>query len=66
MSGNFMSYVAQIGDVLSGDFLSGDLLVGDFMSYVARIGDFLSGDFMSGWLFDLDSVKSFWFLVIKL
>ena len=38
MSGDFLSYVAQIGVFLSGDF----------MSYVAQIGDFLSGDFMSG------------------
>ena len=38
MSGDFLSYVAQIGVFLSGDF----------MSYVAQIGDFLSGDFVSG------------------
>ena len=43
MSGDFMSYVAEIGD-----FLSGDFMVRDFMSYVAQIRDFLFGDVRSG------------------
>ena len=28
MAGDFLSYVAQIGDFMSGDFLSGDFLTG--------------------------------------
>ena len=38
----------HFSEFLSGDFMSGVLMVGDFMSYLAQIGDFLSGDFMSG------------------
>ena len=34
MAGDFMSYVAQIGDFMSGDFMSGDFLTGYRFEYI--------------------------------
>ena len=34
LSGDFMSYVAQIGDFMSGDFMSGDFLTWIRATYI--------------------------------
>ena len=37
MAGDFMSYDAQIGDLMSGDFMYGDFLTGYHSYYINKI-----------------------------